>query len=110
MRACDEMIVGSLEFLTLELQYMTHRLVEMHENNVACKLAKMVEVKAEDVFSFEKQCTEYIKWVLLRKTGKIHRRRLGNKTGNLDGQLCHGMPLCSDHSFLQSGSMVPLCS
>lgn len=53
MWACDEMMVASLEFLTLELQHMTHHSVEMHEDNVACKLTKMVEVKAEDVFSLE---------------------------------------------------------
>lgn len=47
---------------------------------------------------------------MAEETSSIHRRRLGNKTENLDGQICRGMPLCSDHNFLQSGSMVPLCS
>lgn len=40
----------------------------------------------------------------------IHSKCPGNKTGNLDGQVCRGMPVCSDHSFLQSYSIVPLCS
>lgn len=45
-----------------------------------------------------------------KKTGNICRRHPGIKKENLDGQICHGLPLCSDHSFLQPGSMVPLCS
>lgn len=45
---------------------------------------------------------------MLKEAGNVHGRHLGNKVENLDGPICHGMPQCTDHSFLQSDSMVPL--
>lgn len=47
---------------------------------------------------------------MAKRTGRRHSRRPCNKRENVDRQRCRGMPLCSDHSVLWSGSIVSLCS